>query len=202
MMKTKALFTVALLSVVLIGCSDDSPSYKILGIELGKTTGETLISYFDNKKIEYEFESIENPWQSEIGKPKAESRIGASHKFFDIYGARDEGSRIGKLDKNVRFWIEGADPKSLVTDIEIKLQNNDTVIESYLESLKGQYGWPIETHKFSAPEKEREICAWIWYLDSLKVTLSRSGDAVLKFEYDPKYKKGVRYNEADKIFEN
>ena len=202
MMKTKALFTVALLSVVLIGCSDDSPSYKILGIELGKTTGETLISYFDNKKIEYEFESIENPWQSEIGKPKAESRIGASHKFFDIYGARDEGSRIGKLDKNVRFWIEGADPKSLVTDIEIKLQNNDTVIESYLESLKGQYGWPIETNKFSAPEKEREICAWIWYLDSLKVTLSRSGDAVLKFEYDPKYKKGVRYNEADKIFEN
>ena len=60
MMKTKALFTVALLSVVLIGCSNDSPSYKILGIELGKATGETLISYFDNKKIEYEFESIEN----------------------------------------------------------------------------------------------------------------------------------------------
>lgn len=34
------------------------------------------------------------------------------------------------------------------------------------------------------------------------MTLSRPGDAVLKFEYDPKYKKGVRYNEADKIFEN
>lgn len=202
MMKTKALFTVALLSVVLIGCSNDSPSYKILGIELGKATGETLISYFDNKKIEYEFESIENPWQSEIGKLKAESRFSTSHKFFDIYGARDEGARIGKLAKNVRFWIEGSDPKSLVTDIEIKLQNNDTVIESYLESLKGQYGWPIETHKFRAPEKEREICDWIWYLDSLKVTLSRPGDAVLKFEYDPKYRKGVRYNEADKIFEN
>lgn len=51
MMKTKALFTVALLFVVLIGCSNDSPSYKILGIELGKATGETLISYFDNKKL-------------------------------------------------------------------------------------------------------------------------------------------------------
>lgn len=201
-MINKTLITLILISVVMTGCSNDSPSYKILGIELGKTTGENLISYFDSKKIEYEFECYERPWQSEIGKTKTESWFSASHKFFDIYGARDEGERIGKLDKNVRFWIDGTGPKSLVTDIEIKLQNNDTVIELYLESLKGQYGWPIETHKFSAPEKDGEICEWIWYLDSLKVILSRPGDAVLKFEYDPKYKKGVRYNEADKIFEN
>lgn len=202
MMKKQTLLTAILLSFVLLGCGKDSPTYKVLGIELGKATGENLISYFENKKIVYEFTSIESPSEAENGKPKAESWFSVSHKLFDIYGAKDDLNLLRKIDRSVIFWIEGTDPKSLVTRIKIHLQNKDTVIESYLESLKGQYGWPIETNKFSEPEKEGKIYEWIWYLDSLKVTLSRSGFAVLKFEYDSKYKEGVRYNEADKIFEN
>ena len=199
-MKNKFLL-VLLLSIGLIAHGKEVPTYKILGVELGKTTGENLISYFENNKIEYEFDSTENPLKSKWENFGVRSWFSVSHKVYNLYGALDVSELFGEAKNNVFFYIKGNNVKSLVTKIVLDLEPDEKVIDSYLKSLTRRYGEPTDI-KYDGGKMSGEIYKWIWCLDSLKITLDTVIIGNLEFEYHSKYKKGIKYNEADNIFDN
>lgn len=165
------------------------PTYTVLGFELGKTTENDLVDFFNKNQINYSFQHYKI-----YEKPKDK----INQKAYFLVPTKD--IKTYNSDPfwcpNVRFEVERKD-RRLVKIIHFCFKRSKSVDKKYIDSFIKQYGKPTEV---KITNKD-EVWSYIWYLDSMKVNINLFGLGLVTFEYDSKYKKGTPYNEVDLLFE-